>query len=288
MKKSLFVCVLAAAALLASCKDDNKNNGPEVKGTDPSSIAKESLIAYFPFDGNATETIAKLEPTQKGEGVKYGAGRRGQALEGAEKGYLLYDTDMASKMGSFSVALWLKEPQRNDAPVPSFLQFISNDFWGDVCFVTDRRDDGFLAPKWFLRSYEGDAPCGDKWITTDGKVEDEYVWGGAFPADTWSHYIFTYNGETSTFDVFVNGVSVLPEAFDPNCVKFNEGGALGKLNLASRKLLINGWKQKCFEGAEDEWMGWVEGSMDELRIYSKALSADEAKELFAAEVSQVK
>lgn len=292
MKKVLFVA--AAIFAMVACNKENGENGGN-KGTDPSTIAKESLVAYFPFDGAATETISKLEPSQKGAGVSYVKGRRGQALQGAENGYLLYETSLGSKIGSVSVAMWLNEPVRNDAPVPSFFQFIGSDFWGDICFVTDRRPDDTIAPKWFFRTYADGAPAGDKWVTTDGKYNDEYIWGSAFPASAWNHIVFTYDAATSQYNVYVNGASVLPTAtnedgallVDPNCVKF-DASALGEVKGVSDKLLINGWKQKCFDGAEDEWMGWMQGQMDELRVYNKALSAAEVLELFKAEVSQVK
>lgn len=293
MKRILFV----AAAILAmvACNKENGSNGGN-KGTDPSTIAKESLVAYFPFDGAATETINKIEPKQTGKGVSYTKGRRGQALQGAENGYLLYETELGAKLGSLSVAMWLNEPLRNEAPVPSFLQLIGNDFWGDFSFVTDRRPDDVIAYKWFFRTYGADGgAAGDKWVTTDGKLGDDYIWGSAFPASAWNHVVFTYDAATSQYNVYINGASVLPTAtneeggllVDPNCVKF-DGSALGALNGLSGKILINGWKQKCFDGAQDEWMGWMEGQMDELRIYNKALTAAEVTDLFKAEVSQVK
>lgn len=295
MKKALlFMGALVAALTLASC---NKEGGKDVvNGTDPSSICKENLVAYFPFDGKATETITKTEPKTTGPAVKYTKGRRGQALQGAENGYLDYSLpELGKSLKGFTFAMWLTEPVRNEAPIPSFFQLLSNDFWGDIAFVTDRRPDA-LAVKTFFRTYNGADFAGDRWLTTDGKLDEQYIWGAAFPVNSWFHIAVSYDAATSEVHTYVNGACVDPTmvngdgapVYNPACVKFGDAGPMGELSINSVELLINGWKQKIFDGATDEWMGWMQGAMDEFRIYNKGLSAAEVKELFKAEVSQVK
>ena len=63
MKKLFyFACAAAFTLSLASCNSDNNGNGTDNGKTDPSGVAKESLVAYFPFDGDGVEKIANITP----------------------------------------------------------------------------------------------------------------------------------------------------------------------------------------------------------------------------------
>src|SRR5665648_128219 len=78
--------MIMMSSIFTSCKD--KTN-PDDGKIDPGTIATTNLVAYFPFDGNATESIASLTPTVE-TGVTYVAGQCGQAYQGADLAHLLY------------------------------------------------------------------------------------------------------------------------------------------------------------------------------------------------------
>lgn len=287
MKKILFAAAILAVGMLASCKKGG-NNDPYEGKTNPSTICEANLKVYIPFDGTAVDEISKVNGTC-GEGVAYTKGRRGQALDGKEKGYISFKLPVLKEMTSFTIAAWSKQPTipQEHAPVPCFLAFINKDnFWNDFAWSVDRRDDDALTPKLFWMSVDpatGETAY-DVWKTTNAKTEDVWDWGMAFPSKVWSHYVWSYDAKTSEFHVFVNGIDVTPEAYVP-VVNWKSEPA-GEIHFkACSELLINGWRQKVYEGAEDEWMGWMEGQLDELRIYDKGLNAQEAKELYEAEVS---
>lgn len=290
MKKILFAAVVLTAGMLVSCekKNNGNNDDPYAGKTNPSTICADNLKAYIPFDGSAVESLGNVQGTC-GEGVAYTKGRRGQALDGQEKGYISFKLPQLKDMTSFSIAVWLKQPiiPESQAPVPCYLAFINKEnFWNDFAWSIDRREDA-LTPKLFWMSVDpatGETAY-DVWKTTNAKNEEGvWDWGQSFPGDVWSHYVWSYDAKTSEFHVFVNGADVTPEGYVA-VVNWNAEPA-GEIHFkACSELLINGWRQKVYEGAEDEWMGWMNGQMDELRIYDKGLNAKEAKDLYDAEVS---
>ena len=286
MKKiiTIFAAALAIAAVV-SCNKDNKG-GDENGGKADITVAKDNLVAWFPFEGNGVDKVANLTPLAAKEGFKsheFTANRNGKALQGVAGGYLLYDLPEASKLRSLeqiSIAMWLNQAPipTTQAPVPCFFEWVVPDaFWGAYAMSIDRLGNeetpsDILALKTF-----GQLAAGDFW-KTDG--EGKY----GFTGGRWIHVIFTYDG-AGNYHAYQNGIDVTPE--DQVAVVYQEAPA-GKLNLsAATQLILGAWQNKVIGGANDEWMGDFLGAMDELRIYNKALSADEAKALYDAEVNNL-
>lgn len=295
MKKFYFAfAALAACALLASCNKENNNKVDDGR-IDPSTVAQDALVAYFPFDGTAVEAVTGTKASKVGEGVAYTNGRRGQALKGVANGYLIFDLPNLNKIGSFSVSAWINQPtiKTDTPPVPCYLSFLNADnFWNDLAITIDRRDDDFLTYKlyWKSEATSSQATPYDVWKASNGSTTAEdgtvtFDWGTAYPANRWSHIVWSYDGATSEFHAYVNGVDVTPESYVATVANDKPAGEI-KFHEFSQ-VLINGWRQVVLENATDEWMGWMNGSMDELRIYSKGLNAEEAKALYDAEVSQL-
>lgn len=274
MKKILFVAVALAAVVLTSCKE--KEVDPYEGKTNPSTICAEHLIAHFPFDGVTTELINNVEPTRKGEGLAFEKGRRGQAYKGAPKNELVYDAAAIKGIAGlkdFSFACWFKHqavPQ-SQAPVPYLFGLTnSEDFWGQLAFVLDRGGEDTtdsLAVKVAIN--------GDMWA--------EYGLQPIFTANRWIHVVASFkvvDEALQTIDVYVNGAPVeeLHRDFVERPVTdFSR----------SSMVLFGQWRQKALEGATDEWMGDMDGDLDEVRLYNAALTAEEAKALYDAEITVI-
>ena len=75
-----------------------------------SQIAKDSLVAFFPFESNITETVAGLSFTNSG--LTFATGVKGQALQGGDGHFATYtqNTALSTLQGltSFTVAFWIK------------------------------------------------------------------------------------------------------------------------------------------------------------------------------------
>lgn len=266
-----------------SCKSSNAPSGPAK--TDPSTIATTDLVAYFPFNGNGNDSITGLTPFTS-PNVSYVNAKRKSGFQGANNAYFLYNLPGNSKLRTlkaFTVAMWLNLPQAPNGvdPVPLIMQ-IKNDsdlFWGNLSFTQDRMGT-LTAPVdsmnlKFVFHQEG---YGNKF---DGFANP------AYQASKWMHVIFEYDNVTSTYSVFVGGVKL--NIFDPTNVTIKNGtNLLGDLKFnAASQLVFGGWLPKIQKGATDTWMGWFTGTMDELRIYDRALTPVEAKALYDAEVTQL-
>lgn len=276
MKKILFAAVILAAGFFASCNNNKGPVDPYEGKTNPSTICEANLIAHFPFDGTATELINNIEPTKVGEGVAYEKGRRGQAYKGAAKNELVYDASKIPAIAGlkdFSFACWFKHqaiPQ-SQVPVPYFFGLTDTEnFWGQLAFVLDRGgadNTDSLAVKVAIN--------GDMWA--------EYGLQSVFTANRWIHVVASFkqvDDTLQTIDMYVNGVPV--EALHRD---FIERPATDFSR--STMVLFGQWRQKALEGATDEWMGDMDGDLDEVRLYNTALTADEAKALYDAEVSVI-
>ena len=283
-KKNFFQILLLGTALmtgffLTSCnKDDNTTDK-----VDPSTIATTNLVAYFPFDNSATETIANLTPTAQPL-VTYVTGRRGKAYQGAEGAHLLYTLPQASKLKtltSFSVAMWFKSPLITGDPEPIFFQIgKSDDFnWGNMTFSLKRMSatsDSLMFHAFFLK-------MGAEW---SGQSIDYTK--SIFQVNQWMHLIFEYDGATSKFVIYKDGVKVVTNTGVEDRKAGPTGTALGNLLFDKADVInIGAWRNKSEGTATDNWMGWFKGNLDELRVYDKALTATEAKALYDAEVSQM-
>ncbi len=272
--------LLAGLMGFTSCK---KKDDPNAGKTDPSTIATTNLVAYFPFDGNGTESIASLTPTVT-TGVTYVTGRRGQAYQGADLAHLLYTLPTASKLKSltsFSVALWFKSPLVTGDPEPIFFQIGKSDdlSWGNLTLYLNRLSataDSLQLHAFFLKT-------GVLWSGQSVGYTNK-----SFIINAWMHLVFEYDATTSKYKIYKNGVHVLAGASVEDRYANDQSVPLGNLAFANADVInIGAWRPKSEGTATDAWMGWFKGNLDELRVYDKALSDTEVKSLFDAEVTKL-
>jgi hypothetical protein len=114
-------------------------------------------------------------------------------------------------------------------------------------------------------------------------------------APQWRHIICTYDNVSSEFHAYVNGVHVT--AFDGTeymgvnrWQRDGEDLPLGDLKFnAPEKFAIGAWCDRLAGTAlqEDAWASPFKGLIDELRIYDRGLTAEEVKDLYDAEITQI-
>ncbi|MDD3566868.1 MAG: hypothetical protein PHT92_00570 [Bacteroidales bacterium] len=277
----LFGAMLMTSLLMTSCEDDDPD--PNDGKTDPSTIATANLVAYFPFDGNATEQISSLSPTMS-PNVTYVAGRRGQAYQGGNEVHLLYDLPTNSKLKSltsFTLAMWFKSPLVTGDPEPTVFEIgKSTDlFWGNLKFALNRLDataDSLMLKAFF---YKDGAEWSGQHISYSNSV---------FQVNMWMHLVIQYDAATSKYMIYKDGVRVDTNEGVENRKAGPDGPALGPLAFVDADVInIGAWRTKSEGTADDAWMGWFMGNLDELRVYDKALTGVEVKALYDAEVSQI-
>ncbi len=290
--KKIYVFGAAALALCAISCNKEKNDGPNTPNGKPEvTVAKDALVAYLPFESEAAGTT-ELVVADKGETTEdnFVNGRTGKCFQGGEKQYLIYTVPQDSpirSMKGFTYSAWVNQPEilQSQVPVPLYFQLANLDsekpdhFWGNISLAVDRTAEGAEGNLTFKTCFRhGDD--GSIWKQWNGD------YGKCFPAGRWNHLIYTYNNETSEFHVYVNGADVTPE----NVVECKMGENLaGDLSfIGADQIVIGAWLPKLLDGATDEWMGWMDNAqIDEFRLYSRALTAEEATELYRAEVANI-
>ena len=280
----LFATMLVLGLVMTACKEDEDPNAGK---TDPSTIATTNLVAYFPFDGVGTEEIANLTPTVT-TGVTYVEGRRGQAYQGANNARLRYTLPAASKLKtltSFSIAMWIKSPLVTGDPEPTIFEIgKSTDlFWGNLKLALNRLTataDSLQLKVFFYKD-------GAVWSGQHISYSDPL-----FMINRWMHLVYQYDGATSKFMIYKDGVKVETNAGVEN--RWAAGDdvvprpAFGNMSFVNADVInIGAWRPKSEGTATDAWMGWFLGNLDELRVYDKALTATEVKALYDAEVTQL-
>jgi len=295
------------SGLFFSCKDDEKETPepPDDGKIDPSTIATDNLIAYFAFEGDGKDAISTMAPTNMATTtVTFPEGRRGKAFQGTDDGLnsgLLYTLPTSSKLKSlktFSISLWTKM-------VPNTVT--TTDVPEQMVFHIDGTGDWIWGNLFLLQHRnwpEGESERDKKYAEMDCYFwkDDAAEWKGQrgngwfldVTASQWRHIICTYDNATSKFHAYVNGVHVT--AFDGTDYpgvdrkQGEDAPALGDLKFKDAEhLAIGAWcdRLKGTSLLEDDWASPFKGMIDEFRIYDRALTAAEAKDLYDAEVTQV-
>lgn len=284
MRKTKFFSLLAISALvlsvtLTSCKKDTEVDPYEGK-TNPSTIAESNLVAYFPFE-SSTESI------ELGTGISFdkmvGAasfvtGRRGNCYQGSsDEAYLQYSlasTNPFLSMHSFTIAAWIKSSASGNAA----MIFQVNGGDGTMSNLDLMQESGSNADSLAFKGYLYSS-------LTTWQGQDLYLSNPAFTPNKWVHVVYSYNSTTSTEAFYANGVLLKTDVRYQN----GDGVELGEITFADDMTNINigAWNQQITGTGAQSWMGYFPGMLDELRIYNTALTDDEVKALYDAEVTVI-
>lgn len=237
------------------------------------------LKFYVAFDGttsdplmNAVDSIranfASSNPFTSVTGIK------GMAVKGvaAKNKAIKYPSanDFANST-SITVAYWLKNSPATDGEPEFHFSLPSTDFWhGSAMFLlvekggpnSDNSTSSGMACTFALNDY---------WVEFRGVNKLPNALDG-----NWHHVAFVYDETTSIVKAYVDGVAV------PYTGTGNNIG-LGKLKFKNiSNFVLGGWNRHAsgVSGPGDAWIHSYSGSMDQFRLYGKALSASEVLALF--------
>jgi hypothetical protein len=271
--------VLAMGLSIVSCQ---KLDRPELGDfpLDPDPPPYTDLKTEITFDDNANDAGEnKLEPTEV-KAVTFVDGVSGKAAHIGAGGYVLYKADAEvtypnefkafpgdtlANLGSFTLEFWMN----GVGPVKDGAQGLfsisnSTQFWGNLDLFLenypDGGDTGFLKVHMFNASLDNG---GEEW--------NELKIPGIL--NKWTHIAVTYDAKTSMFNLYADGVAVIPDKAlgggNYGKVKFNDfnGMVVGNYQFQTDPSLTN-------HGPES-WAQSFNGSIDQLRIYTRALSQSE-------------
>ena len=247
-------------------KDSNPPGGPlnfyvafDGTGTDPLRNAVDSIRATFPAEN----------PLASVDGIK------GKAVQGAAKKFIKYakPNDWATKAQSFTFSFWFKKDGQTKNNLGTngpehILSFkSSNGNWsGGSTMVFLEGSNTACAVKVFMV----DKNVRDNWMTWEGSAN-------SIPGlldNNWHHIALVYNATSSTLTLYKDGVA------NANTRSWANHGPINIDNAAISEVRVGGGPGSSID--TDDWLSSTfKGSLDQLRMYSSALTAAEVSALFA-------
>lgn len=272
-KLNYFLVSALAVLVLGSCQkmdrpslgnyltDSNPPDGPlkfysamNGTGTDMLRNAVDSIKANFPVSNDLTSV----------DGIN------GKGMKGVEdKSMVFPSSNDFPKATSFTISFWMKN---TDGGRTEFVFSLVDDKYGwhhsAIFLLLEHGSPTSTTFKLGLM---------DQWL--------EFPDGNKFPRPlldgNWHHLAMAYDETTSKVTYYFDGLPVTGAPASATDVK-NGGSPRGALDLTTaKKLIIGGWnKHGGAPGPSDSWIRNYSGSIDQFRLYNKALSASEVQNLY--------
>ncbi len=282
MKLTNKITKLAGALLISSLFFSCQNfDRPEmIIIPDPEPAPYSPLKIYIPFTGNSVADSSMYKFKTAGTGIIYVPGITGIGMKGGTGNYLLIDkpddlTDMPNpidsikNMDAYTISMWmnLKTSEVNGGARELFCIPHTGKGWGYLDIFTDGSNASGVLFKIHMFNNRTGALV-DAWID-NCRLADAL--------DKWVHLVFRYNGETSQFDVYLNGEQAYTKAL----------GDYGKLvfeDMSPTLVLANFPKNTVPPLTTDtENWGWAipfNGELDQFRFYNIALNDEDIEDLY--------
>lgn len=199
-------------------------------------------IHWYKFDGNATDSGSSPSNGTLVNSPTFVTGKNGQAVDiNGGTQHVSLPAGIVNGLTNFTIATWVK------------LDTTAN--WRRIFdFGNSTTVNMFLVPN--------NGSTIRFAITTGGNGAEQQLNGsGAFPTAVWKHVAVTHNGNTGT--LFVDGVQVAQ----------NTSMTLSPNSMGST---ANNWLGRSQYSGDS----YLDGQLDQLRIYNRALSAAEVLALF--------
>ncbi|MGZ3845419.1 MAG: LamG domain-containing protein [Flavisolibacter sp.] len=229
-----------------------------------SQVAPANLVGYWAFDGSLIDSVSGQSAV--GTGTSFGTGTKKQAMQTGANGYALFTPGTSiTGVSSFTIAYWVNAPV-NTAGIAGTVNLSNNTgFWGNIDGFFENGSSNAAAT---FKSHFTNGNGKEHWLV---KTDLANMFG------KWNNIAISFDGSSKTFTMYVNGTQVATET----------DAAFGDLQFTNSGKLVFGTVQfmtnpslTSSHGAEG-WAGYLNGSMDEVRIYNKALSGDEILALYA-------
>lgn len=228
------------------------------------------LQLFLSFEDSPLDSIHDVDGSV--QGVSYVEGKRGKAYQGSSNGQILFgNAGKLSSMTSFTVAFWMNTEKHGGGAQSIFMLPRTSDFWGNLFAMIEGNEDEADNSMLLKFNFAGN------WVEFSGnngvdRLPDMY--------GKWRHLAFSYDENTSKFAAYLDG-----QAIDlPASVTDRKSGdaPLGPLAFQdASQFVIGAFQQHIGVGnAPDAWMLHYTGMLDEFRVYTEALPADEINQLF--------
>lgn len=283
MKSKFFSFLLVAGIAgglifsVTSCKEDEAL--PPIGGFNSADeVAASNLVAHWAFEGDGKEHKSGAVPA-KSENATFVTGAKGKAVKFAQ-GYLSYNEIAAlNSLPNMSVSLWANY-DNNGASATSFFSMTRPNEWaGNINFLTETGwkkagNDTLVVKGLVVTNKDGNPSWQDS--------RNEPSKGGVQApkgVNKWHQMVMTWDGSNSNFKIYVDGVKVSNPEWEVR-------GTTGPLNFYTpTKPLIGAWGTNLPGGTPEAWQKAMTGSLDELRVFNKALTDAEISALYQLELA---
>jgi hypothetical protein len=271
------IAIIAASMGLSSCvkKFDASSYAPllNINGfTASSQIAPSNLVAYWGFNGSLADSLSGTKGTAVG--TSFTSGLLGQALQGADNGYVLSNTpDAIKQLHSFTVSVWVNMPE-NTAGAVGLLSIANNQaggpgYWGSLDIFFNNGATPTIGQLEVHAFNVTASPTGEDVFLGNYSVNNSF---GA-----WVNVSLTYDDTSSTFVLYYNGSSIATSV----------AAGFAPLNWTAASQMVFGTLQfqttpsLTISTGAPGWASFLTGSLDEVRFYNRVLTSTEVSSLVA-------
>lgn len=262
--KSYLLYALLVAVIAGGCqKMDRPALGNYVKDANPPG---GPLKFYAAYDGADVDSIranfASVNP------FTFVPGITGKGVKGVDGKAIVYPSANDFKsVTSFSISFWIK-----NAAAAGRTEFLFS--------LVDPTYSGWHYSALFLLMENQTATQ----TTMKLGLMDQWLEGTFVKPvfdGNWHHIVYSYDQTTSKMTYYFDGALVTGMTPTQTDVK-NGGAPRGAVDFSKAgQLIIGGWnKHGNASGPTDGWISSYSGSLDQFRLYGKALSATEVSALY--------
>jgi parallel beta-helix repeat protein len=231
----------------------NKAKPVLIMSNDTAEVNSSGLVGYWKFEEGVDTNVRDSSGygnngTISGDGDEWVGGRFGQALEfdGVNDYVTIADDDALDDLSAFTISLWGNQQTYTDNAGLVVKYKISSGYRSYQVRTTDT-DEIAVALSDDGDSYEDDISVNNCGFTSN---------------DVWTFLTIVYNSTHITY---------------------YKNGAYCDINVTSENSIYNSLQPLEFGNRYDS--GWFNGTIDEVRIWNRSLSADEIKELYESRVT---
>jgi Concanavalin A-like lectin/glucanases superfamily len=260
----------------SSCSDEEEKL-PAIGGFNNSDeVAASNLVAHWAFEGDGKEKKSSSAPTTS-VGATFIAGAKGKAVD-FKSGYLAYGEIAAlNSLPNMTVSTWAKFDNNGTHPTCFFTMTRPNEWAGNINLMSEtgwkKAGNDTLVVKGLVVTKVANNPSFQDSRNEPSKGGVQVPKG----VNMWHQLVMTWDGATSNYKIYVDGVKV-------NNPEWEQRGTTGPLSFFTpTKPVIGAWGTNLPGGTAEAWQVPMTGSVDELRVFNKALTDAEISALYQLE-----
>lgn len=293
MKSKFFQFLLAFGIFgslvvgFSSCGDDDDTLPPIDGYNNSNEVAATNLLAHWGFEGDGKETKSGTAPSSS-VGAAFVDGAKGKSVKFTD-GYLAYPAISAleNSLTSFSVTAWVNVANNGSHPSTFFTLTRPNEWAGNLNFMAET---GWMPATSDSVTIKGLIVSNNNfgWQDSRNTVKSNAadLAAGHTPkpnkiANKWTQVVMTFDASTRLFKIYANGEKIS----NPVWEKRGADDAPQIAFTTPTKPVIGAWGTNVpgNGGTAEPWQKPMTGSVDELRVYNKALTDAEIGALFKLE-----